>query len=749
MDSYVSWGNASRLYRDIRTLCRNIVKEVEGGNVMKKLLLLAIVFCLLLFSATQVSAACTTTVPAGGDIQAAITTANAGDVICLSPGIYTPSATININKSITLQGPQAGVDPCPSYGSTRNPSDSFTEAIVTGSITLFNIAANNVEINGLTMESSINNSGLNIVQDNSESFISDGAKVLYNIIHNTNYATGAMNEAVKIRTGTNPVIAYNYIYNIPSPGDGINFDRVTNGTIEHNELHDQGSENAAIYVYGSQYTTIKCNLVYNTLLNEAIKLGAKGGADALLSGGQIIGNITHDTKQDGIAIYTSNVLVDSNEVYKSTSENGAIYVAYGISNITITNNFLHDNTLTTPKWGNPGAIMIGTDVNAATVKVNNNNITGNSPNGLTNKAAASLNGENNWWGAANGPSGSGSGSEDKVSTNVDFDPWLTAAQAIQNICIPPNNPPVARCKDVAVSAGSDCKAMADINNGSSDPDGDPITLSQSPGGLYPMGNTLIILTVTDDKGASDSCQATVTVVDDAPPLITCPANITVEFTDPSGAVVNYAIPIANDNCGISSTSCTPGSGSKFPIGTTLVTCTATDTSSKTASCTFNVTVLGPQGVKRDVIDDLNALLAGPTTGADKDRLNDAMRHMIKSLKPSLWKDGNHLVKKTGETVFNKEKACVVKLIEIYKDPKSKVDKPTLLAIIRQIVTIDQTLATIAYNEAVAYGTKPAENAAANKELDRANSLFSAGKYPDSIEHYKKAWEHGVKSYSDP
>lgn len=492
---------------------------------MKKLISLATVLLALLLSAMPASAPlCTITVPAGGDIQAAIDAASPGAVICLDPGIYTPAMTITINKSLTLQGPQAGVDPRPSFGSTRNPADSATEAIVKGSITLFNIAANNVEINGLTLESSINSSSLNIVQDNSESFISDGAKVLYNIIHNTNYyiAGAKMNEAVKIRTGANSLIAHNYIYNIPSPGDGINFDRVFSGTIEHNELRGQGSENAAIYVYGSEYTTIKCNLVYNTLNNEAIKLGAKGGADALLYGGQIIGNIAHDTKQDGIAIYTSHVLVENNEVYNSASENGAIYVAYAVSGITITNNFVHDNILNTGKWGNPGAIMIGTGPDALTIYVYQNNIRGNSPNGLTNKAVASLNAENNWWGDASGPYNptyNPDGAGDSVSDNVDFYPWLTAPQPIVNICIPPNTPPVSQCKDVTVEADISCRADASIDNGSYDPDGDEITLSQDPEGPYGLGTTLVILTVTDSKGASSQCTGTVTVEDKTPPTI--------------------------------------------------------------------------------------------------------------------------------------------------------------------------------------------------------------------------------------
>jgi len=85
--------------------------------------------------------------------------------------------------------------------------------------------------------------------------------------------------------------------------------------------------------------------------------------------------------------------------------------------------------------------------------------------------------------------------------------------------VPTNQPPVAVCKDVSVPADSGCTASASIDNGSYDPDGDPITVTQSPAGPYPLGDTLATLTVTDSKGATDQCTATVTVVDQTPPTI--------------------------------------------------------------------------------------------------------------------------------------------------------------------------------------------------------------------------------------
>ncbi len=79
-----------------------------------------------------------------------------------------------------------------------------------------------------------------------------------------------------------------------------------------------------------------------------------------------------------------------------------------------------------------------------------------------------------------------------------------------------NHPPVARCKDVTLSAGANCQASASVDDGSFDPDGDSLTLSQSPPGPYGLGTRTVTLTVTDSHGASSSCMGTVTVTNHPP-----------------------------------------------------------------------------------------------------------------------------------------------------------------------------------------------------------------------------------------
>ena len=80
------------------------------------------------------------------------------------------------------------------------------------------------------------------------------------------------------------------------------------------------------------------------------------------------------------------------------------------------------------------------------------------------------------------------------------------------------------------------------------------------------------------------------VPDTTPPVVTVPPNATVEATGPTGAVFTYAASATDNIDGVVPVTCTPASGSTFPLGTTTVTCTATDTHGNIGSASFTVTV---------------------------------------------------------------------------------------------------------------------------------------------------------------
>ena len=123
-----------------------------------------------------------------------------------------------------------------------------------------------------------------------------------------------------------------------------------------------------------------------------------------------------------------------------------------------------------------------------------------------------------------------------------------------------------------------------------------VSVSCSPpsGSLFPAGVTTVTCTAVNGPNSA-SCSFTITVTDAQPPSITCPANIvrTTEGTQCS-AVVEFPPPVASDACAGVTVRCSPASGTRFPRGTTSVTCTATDAGGNTANCTFTVTVRDAQ-----------------------------------------------------------------------------------------------------------------------------------------------------------
>ena len=113
------------------------------------------------------------------------------------------------------------------------------------------------------------------------------------------------------------------------------------------------------------------------------------------------------------------------------------------------------------------------------------------------------------------------------------------------------------------------------------------------GSVFPVGVTTVMFMADDGNGNTDTCSFTVTVNDNEDPVITCPADITVN-NDPGNcsAVVTFADATATDNCTTTTVTQTagPASGSIFPVGTTTVSFMVDDGSSNTDSCSFTVTV---------------------------------------------------------------------------------------------------------------------------------------------------------------
>jgi hypothetical protein len=122
----------------------------------------------------------------------------------------------------------------------------------------------------------------------------------------------------------------------------------------------------------------------------------------------------------------------------------------------------------------------------------------------------------------------------------------------------------------------------------------------APGSTLPVGVTPIEYTATDDAGLTAMCNFSITVLDMQLPEITCPSSPQVFGTN--GGDCDYDVTgtaldaLASDNCGVTSLTHDYNGGGmtldgvSFPLGTTVVTWTATDAAGMSISCSHTVVV---------------------------------------------------------------------------------------------------------------------------------------------------------------
>jgi hypothetical protein len=81
-------------------------------------------------------------------------------------------------------------------------------------------------------------------------------------------------------------------------------------------------------------------------------------------------------------------------------------------------------------------------------------------------------------------------------------------------------------------------------------------------------------------------------LDTTPPVLECPSSISVldGVANGAGEVVIFTVTATDDLDPSPGVVCTPPSGSYFPPGTTVVTCTATDASGNESTCQFPLTL---------------------------------------------------------------------------------------------------------------------------------------------------------------
>ena len=110
-----------------------------------------------------------------------------------------------------------------------------------------------------------------------------------------------------------------------------------------------------------------------------------------------------------------------------------------------------------------------------------------------------------------------------------------------------------------------------------------------------MGVTTVSCSAADRRGNISTVTFIVTVADTTAPVMDAmPVGAMATADGATGAVVSWAAPTATDLVdGDVAVACDPAAGSVFPVGSTTVTCAATDAAGNATLAAFQVDVAGP------------------------------------------------------------------------------------------------------------------------------------------------------------
>ena len=306
---------------------------------------------------------CTVTV-SGTKITDAITTAAAGAVICAAPGDYNASwegvPAIAVSKSVTIvsiQGP-----------------------VVTTSIP-FNVTASNVTIRGFGISNPGGTYGVQI-----SGGVSHVAVVDNNINHVGTTPTTGSAQGIFLQNGS--VASSDFTFT------GNTISNIGNLSLAWDGAPGSGTSAKGIYIGDTSSAgavtgvTIKNNVISHVQASTAAWTAGRGayGVMANVSGG--VANL----------VVMSNSISDLEGLWSH-----AVGLEGNTPNASVTLNDIHN--LVDHK-GNIDAVGVqieSPNTNSANITINQNNFTPNVVLGINNVAtgAATVNGQNNWWGDQN------------------------------------------------------------------------------------------------------------------------------------------------------------------------------------------------------------------------------------------------------------------------------------------------------------------------------------------------------------
>jgi len=129
--------------------------------------------------------------------------------------------------------------------------------------------------------------------------------------------------------------------------------------------------------------------------------------------------------------------------------------------------------------------------------------------------------------------------------------------------------------------------------------------------MFDLGVTIVSWTISDNAGNAATVQQQVSLVDTTIPTITPPNDIQIEAISKNSNIIEIGIAIASDTIQLGEIS--NNAPESFPLGETVVTWTATDTSGNSVSETQLVTVVDTTAPSISQLEDIIVDATSPTS----------------------------------------------------------------------------------------------------------------------------------------
>jgi len=163
-------------------------------------------------------------------------------------------------------------------------------------------------------------------------------------------------------------------------------------------------------------------------------------------------------------------------------------------------------------------------------------------------------------------------------------------------------PTVIAPEDVIVVAISATENVVSLGEPTSDDFVGVSSVTNNAPQVFPLGETIVTWTATDDSGNSANASQIITVVDTTPPTVIAPEDVIVEAANESENLVNYGEAIMDDLVEIVSIS--NDAPDVFPLGLTTITWTVTDSSGNTSTDTQMISIADSTPPILSVPDDI-------------------------------------------------------------------------------------------------------------------------------------------------